>query len=71
MVANLTCSLKVALPIPALKVRDLLQLEVGSVLDTLQNADSALPVEVNGTVIGWGELDAAGPNLAVRLTELR
>jgi hypothetical protein len=31
---------------------------------------SDVPLRVNGILIGWGELEAAGARLAVRVTEL-
>jgi flagellar motor switch protein FliM len=66
----LACLFSVDLPVKRFTVRDLLQLDAGTVLET-KIADSAdVPVVVNGKVIGWAEFEMSGQKLAVRMTEL-
>ena len=67
----LPCKLSVALQVPSLTVGDLLDLELGSVIDCRVSEDTPLPVWVNEVVIGWAEFDVVGKRLAVRITELR
>ncbi|HEY2461215.1 MAG TPA: FliM/FliN family flagellar motor C-terminal domain-containing protein [Candidatus Acidoferrum sp.] len=66
----LPCQISVDVPVGHFTVRDLLQLEVGSVLET-RSADGAdVPVKVNGQLIGWSEFEIVGQRLAIRMTEL-
>lgn len=66
----LTCLISVDLPLVHFTVRDLLQLDVGAVLET-QNADGAdVSVMVNAQRIGWAEFEIAGHRVAVRMTEV-
>jgi len=66
----LNCLISVDLPLAHFSVRDLLLLDVGSVLET-SNADGAdVPVMVNAQLIGWAEFEIVGQRIAVRMTEV-
>ena len=66
----LTCLISVDLPLARFTVRDLLMLDLGTVLET-RNADGAdVPVMVNAQLIGWAEFEIVGQKVAVRLTEV-
>ena len=67
---GLPCRLRVEAPVAVFTVADLLGLVPGSLLRSSQKEGSHAFVQVNGQVIGWGELDVVGDALAVRLTEL-
>jgi flagellar motor switch/type III secretory pathway protein FliN len=68
--AWLPCVFSVDLQVHKFTVRDLLQLEKGTVLET-QNINGAdVPVLVNAQRIGWAEFEVVGQRLAVRITEL-
>jgi len=69
-VETLPCTLSVSLPIGGITVRDLLRLEVNSIVDSRQWAELPLPVWVNGVIVASSEFDLAGERLAVRITEL-
>jgi flagellar motor switch/type III secretory pathway protein FliN len=69
-VLGLPCQLTVDLSVPGFTVSDFLRLRVGSVLGTGWAVTRDLPLRINGTVAGWGELEAAGKRLALRLTDL-
>lgn len=69
-VAGLRCTLSVDLPVAGFKVRDLLALDVDSVVDSHQNATSQAPVWVNGARVGWAEFDVLRTRLAIRISEL-
>jgi len=66
----LPCFISVDLPVRVFTVRDLLQLDVGAILET-EIADGAdVPVMVNAQLVGWAEFEIVGDKLAVRMTEL-
>jgi flagellar motor switch protein FliN/FliY len=57
------------LQIPRFTVRDLLKLEVGSIVDSYWELGRDIPLQTNGQLIGWGEFEVVENQLAVRLTE--
>jgi flagellar motor switch/type III secretory pathway protein FliN len=65
-----TCQLTVDLAVPNFHVADFLKLRKGSVISTGWRATRDVPSRVNGILIGWGEFEAVGKKLAVRLTDL-
>jgi flagellar motor switch protein FliN len=67
---GLPCQLSAEVKVPHFQVRDLLRLNIGTLVDT-QHLDGAhVPIFVNSVMIGWAEFDALEDRLAVRLTEL-
>ncbi len=66
----LPCVISVDLPVPLFTVRDLLQLDVGAVVETKIADGADVPVMVNAQLIGWAEFEMVGHKLAVRMTEL-
>lgn len=68
--SGLPCLLSVALPVSGFKVRDLLELEVETVIDTRCNTNNPVPVWVNSVRIGEAEFDVFGTRLAIRINEL-
>ena len=69
-VLPLRCLLAVDLPLHGIKVRNFLGLHIGSVVGTGWTATRDVPLQVNGIVIGWGEMESSSNCLAVRVTEL-
>lgn len=69
-VAGLPCMLSVELPVAVFKVRDLLMLDVETVVDSGRPATSKVPVCVNGARVGWAEFDVLRTRLAIRISEL-
>lgn len=69
-VSGLPCHLSVALPVAGFKVRDLLELETETVVDTHCNTSDPVPVWVNAVRIGEAEFDVFGTRLAIRINEL-
>jgi flagellar motor switch/type III secretory pathway protein FliN len=67
---NLPCRFTVDLPVPGFRVSDFLQLHPGSVIGTQWRVTHDVPLQVNGTLIAWAELEGASGRLAVRVTEL-
>ena len=70
-ISRIPCTLNVALAVPCMKVRDLLALDVGSIVDSFKPVGSSLPVHVNGIVIALAEFDVVGARLAVLINELK
>lgn len=69
-VLRLPCLLTVDVDLPGFKVRNFLALRKGSVLSAGWSLTRDVPLRVNGTLIGWGELEGTGQRLTVRVTEL-
>lgn len=68
--AGLPCQLTVDLPVPDFRVRDLLELELDTVVDTQCGTNTSVPVWVNAVRIGEAEFDVFGTSLAIRINEL-
>ena len=68
--ARLQCEFTVEVPLPAVKLADLLGLKVGSVIDSRWKVGSDVPARVNGVVVAWSEFEVVGGKLAVRVTDL-
>lgn len=66
----LMCELSIELHVPKFTVRDLLQLDKKSVVDTRCKQAVNLPLNVNGQGLAWVEFEVLGDRLAVRLMEL-
>jgi flagellar motor switch/type III secretory pathway protein FliN len=66
----LPCLVSVDLPVLRFTVRDLLQLDIGAILETKITDGADVPVMVNAQLIGWAEFEMVGHKLAVRMTEL-
>ena len=69
-VLDLPCCLRVNLEVPDFTIRDLLSLEVNSIVDTQRREGAHVPVHVNGVMVGWAEFDVIEDRLAVRFTEM-
>ena len=68
--AGLPCQLTIDLPVPGFTVRDLLELELDTVVDTQCGTNTSVPVWVNAARIGEAEFDVFGTSLAIRINEL-
>ena len=69
-VLDLPCRLNVSFEIPGFTIRDLLSLQVDSIVDTQRREGAHAPVVVNGGMVAWAEFDVIEDRLAVRLTEM-
>jgi flagellar motor switch/type III secretory pathway protein FliN len=69
-VLELPCHLSVALEVPHFTIRDLLALDVNSLVDTGRHEGAHVPVLVNGVMVAWAEFDVIDGQLAVRMTEM-
>ncbi|MGA2671878.1 MAG: FliM/FliN family flagellar motor C-terminal domain-containing protein [Terracidiphilus sp.] len=66
----LPCTLALDIPVVKFSVGDLLNLHIGSIVETAYHQSSDLPLRVNGQLVGWTEFEVVGERLAVRLTDL-
>jgi flagellar motor switch/type III secretory pathway protein FliN len=66
----LPCDLTLELPVAHFSVRDLLQLKVGTVVETCCSRGAEIPLRVNGELIGWAEFEPVADHIGVRVTEL-
>lgn len=69
-VSGLPCRLSVDLPVAGFKVRDLMELEIETVVDSRCSTNNPVPVWVNAVKIGEAEFDVFGTRLAIRINEL-
>jgi len=67
---ELPCRLYVGLEIPHFTIRDLLALNLNSLVDTRRREGAHVPVFVNGVMVGWAEFDVIDGRIAVRMTEM-
>jgi flagellar motor switch protein FliN/FliY len=67
---ELPCQLCVALEVPHFTIRDMLSLNVNSLVDTRRREGAHVPVLVNGVMVAWAEFDVIDGRLAVRMTEM-
>jgi flagellar motor switch/type III secretory pathway protein FliN len=70
-VEQLSCELKIEIPVAQFEVNDLLRMHVGTVLDSKWHAMKEVPLEVNGRQVAWCEFEVVGKRLGVRIAELR
>jgi flagellar motor switch/type III secretory pathway protein FliN len=68
--AWLPCHISCEVPVDVFSVRSLLELTVGSLVETECKSGEDVPLHVNGKQIGWVEFEQMGQLLGVRLTEL-
>jgi flagellar motor switch/type III secretory pathway protein FliN len=69
-VMEVSCQLTVQLVVPGMRVREVVRLKPGSVVDTKWSLSTEVPLLANGQLIAWSEFEAVGERLAVRITEL-
>jgi flagellar motor switch/type III secretory pathway protein FliN len=66
----LSCALTVDLALPGFTVRDWLQLNRESVIDSRWQVTGDVPLRVNGVLIAWVEFEVVNDHRAVRVTQL-
>ncbi|NDB67627.1 MAG: flagellar motor switch protein FliN [Methylocystaceae bacterium] len=69
-IENIEASLKVEVGTANITIRDLLKLNVGSVIELDRLAGEHLDIRVNGTLILKGEVVAIAETLGVRVTDV-
>jgi flagellar motor switch/type III secretory pathway protein FliN len=66
----LPCDITLDLPVARFRVRDLLQLRAGTVVETCYSRGAEIPLRANGQLIGWAEFEPVADHIGVRVTEL-
>jgi flagellar motor switch protein FliM len=70
VLSELVMTLESVIALREFKVRDLLRLEVGQVVESLCPDTDDVPVKVGQVQLGWSEFEVVEQRLAVRLTRL-
>ena len=69
-VARLPVQLDVAIPVRGFRVRNLLALEAGGVIESQWNHGDDLPLASGEVQLAWSEFEVIDTQLAVRVTRL-
>jgi len=69
-VARLPVELDVAVPVREFRVRHLLALEPGSLIETQWTHDEDMPLAAGDVQLAWSEFEVVDSQLAVRVTRL-
>ena len=69
-VQEMACDLSVELAVPGFRVRDMIRLGKGMVLDSHWPVGNDVPLRMNGKLLAWCEFEVIENRLAVRVTEL-
>jgi flagellar motor switch protein FliN/FliY len=67
---RLPMQLDVMVQVRSMRVRDLLSLEKGTVLETVHDHTQDVPVECGDALLMWAEFEVLDQRLAVRITRL-
>ena len=70
LLARLTVKLQAGVTLPRFRVRDLLQLEVGQVVESESPDSEDVLLRVGQVQLGWSEFEVVDQQLAIRLTRL-
>jgi flagellar motor switch protein FliN/FliY len=68
--ARLPVELDVAVPVPEFRVRNLLALEPGQVIETQWAHGEDMPLAAGEVQLAWSEFEVVDSQLAVRVTRL-
>lgn len=66
----LPLTLTIEIPVPGFTVENLMNLHPGSIVRTLHESSSDVPLRANGKLIAWAKFEVDGDILASRITEL-
>jgi flagellar motor switch/type III secretory pathway protein FliN len=69
-IQEVPCWLTAQIPVAGFKVRDLLLLKPGSVVNSKQSTSSRVELQANGSFLAWAEFETIDGRLGVRLTDL-
>ena len=69
-IQEVPCRLAAEIPVRGFAVRDLLLLQVGSLVNSKQLTRERVGLHANGSFIAWAEFEVTNGRLEVRLTDL-
>jgi flagellar motor switch protein FliM len=70
MIARLPVELEVGVPVRGFRVRNLLALDTGSVIETQWGHSEDVPLRAGDVPLAWSEFEVIETQLAVRVTRL-
>jgi flagellar motor switch protein FliM len=68
--AQLQITMRVGVPLNRFRVKDLLSLQVGQVIESLSPKNDDIPVAVGDVQLGWCEFEIIEQRIGLRLTRL-
>ena len=71
VLSKLRVTLRVGLPLPRFKVRDLLSLQEGQLFESASLSAEDVPLKAGQVQLGWSEFEVLEQRIAVRLTRLQ
>ena len=69
-IARIPLRLTAGVPLPRLKVKDLVGLSEGSIVESLWTSGTDVPLKCGTVQLGWAEFEVVEQRLAVRITRL-
>lgn len=70
LLSQMTVATAAGIPIEGFKIRDLLRLETGQIVESLWSHTEDIPLNAGRVQVAWGEFEVVDQNLMVRLTRL-
>jgi flagellar motor switch protein FliN/FliY len=70
MIARMSLQMAVRISLSNFKVRDLLSLQCGQLIESVWVASEEVPLKVGALQLGWGEFELMNGRMALRLTRL-
>jgi flagellar motor switch/type III secretory pathway protein FliN len=70
VVARLPVEVDVAVPVPEFRVRNLVELQVGQVIETQWEHTDDLPLATGNVQFAWSEFEIVDSRLGIRITRL-
>jgi flagellar motor switch/type III secretory pathway protein FliN len=70
LLARIPMRLTAGVPLPRFKVKDLVELAEGSVIESVWTSGADVPLKCGDVQLGWAEFEVVEQRLAVRITRL-
>jgi flagellar motor switch/type III secretory pathway protein FliN len=70
LLSQMTVATTAGIPIEGFKIRDLLRLEPGQIVESMWTHTEDIPLNAGRVQVAWGEFEVVDQNLMVRLTRL-
>jgi flagellar motor switch protein FliN/FliY len=70
LLQRLPMRLTAAVPLPGFRVRDLLGLKAGSIVESAWHSADDVPLKVGAVQLSWSEFEVVEQRMAIRITRL-
>ena len=70
LLSQLPTKLTVSIPLANFKVRDLLALTLGEIVQSVWAKEEDVPVRIGSVLVSWSEFEVVEQRMAIRLTRL-